>query len=227
MTANSLDVYLEIGKKKIFAGAIEWPGWSRSGKDEAAALQALIDYGPRYLRVLQRSGLNFQAPGDPSALSVIERLEGNATTDFGAPGMAPAADARPLDQAELQRFQAVLEACLDAFAEAVQAAEGKELHKGPRGGGRELEKIIRHVLEANDGYLRQLGWKPEKGGTGDFLRELDQARKDNSAALAAAARGKLPAKGPRGGDRWTPRYFARRAAWHILDHVWEIEDRIL
>lgn len=227
MTANSLEVYLEIGKKRIFAGAIEWPGWSRSGKDEAAALQALVDYGPRYARILRRSGLNFQAPDDPSALSVVERLAGNATTDFGAPGMAPTADTRPVDQAELQRFQKVLEACLDAFAEAVQAAEGKELRKGPRGGGRELEKIVRHVLEANAGYLTQLGWKPGKGETGGFQAELDRVRKDISAALAAAARGELPAKGPRGGDRWTPRYFARRAAWHILDHAWEIEDRIL
>jgi hypothetical protein len=43
--------------------------------------------------------------------------------------------------------------------------------------------------------------------------------------LAASAAGKLPAKGPRGGSRWTARYFVRRVAWHALDHAWEIEDR--
>ena len=25
--------------------------------------------------------------------------------------------------------------------------------------------------------------------------------------------------------KWTARYFLRRAAWHVLDHVWEIEDK--
>jgi hypothetical protein len=46
-------------------------------------------------------------------------------------------------------------------------------------------------------------------------------------ALEASARGEIPARGPRGGRRWSPRYFVRRATWHILDHVWEIEDRML
>jgi hypothetical protein len=54
---------------------------------------------------------------------------------------------------------------------------------------------------------------------------MEQAKAETRAALAAAA-GEVPAQGPRGGTRWPPRYFARRAAWHILDHVWEIEDRI-
>jgi hypothetical protein len=44
-------------------------------------------------------------------------------------------------------------------------------------------------------------------------------------ALAAAPRsGRVP-QGPRGGKRWTVRYFIRRSAWHALDHAWEIEDR--
>jgi len=44
-------------------------------------------------------------------------------------------------------------------------------------------------------------------------------------ALHAKVRGELPAKGPRGGDRWPARYAIRRSAWHALDHAWEIEDR--
>jgi hypothetical protein len=35
----------------------------------------------------------------------------------------------------------------------------------------------------------------------------------------------IPTRGPRGGARWSARYFVRRAAWHVLDHAWEIEDR--
>jgi hypothetical protein len=40
----------ESTPKRTFAGAIDWPGWRRSGRDAAAARQALVDYGPRYAR---------------------------------------------------------------------------------------------------------------------------------------------------------------------------------
>jgi hypothetical protein len=39
-------------------------------------------------------------------------------------------------------------------------------------------------------------------------------------------RGELAERGPRGGIRWPARYYVRRAAWHVLDHAWEIEDRL-
>ena len=81
-------VYLEVGNRRTFAAALEWPGWCRSGRDEAAALQALFAYGPRYARVLRPARLGFQAPKPAAALVVAERLTGNATTDFGAPDLA-------------------------------------------------------------------------------------------------------------------------------------------
>lgn len=142
----SLDLYLEIGQKKTFAGAVDWPGWSRSGRDEAAAIQALWDYGPRYGRVLQEAGIDFSIPADSDSFHVVERLAGNTTTDFGAPDVAPAADARSVDVAELQRLQALLQAYWQAFDAARATAVGQELRRGPRGGGRDLEKIIQHVL---------------------------------------------------------------------------------
>ncbi|HEX6384763.1 MAG TPA: hypothetical protein VF177_08850 [Anaerolineae bacterium] len=223
---NKIDVYLEIGKKKTFAGAIEWPGWSRSGRDEGSALQALLEYGPRYGRVLNETGLGFQAPADTAAFTVVERLEGNATTDFGAPDMAPSNDARPVGDEALRRFQALLQACWWAFDAAAEAAVGQELRKGPRGGGRELEGIVQHVLGAEAGYLRQLGWKFKQAERDDLDEEVRRTRLAILEGLAAAARGELPARGPRGGLRWTPRYFVRRVAWHVLDHAWEIEDRV-
>ena len=58
-SSSKIDIYLEIGKKRTFAGAIDWPGWCRSGSDEESALQALFDYGPRYARVLRSSQLGF------------------------------------------------------------------------------------------------------------------------------------------------------------------------
>lgn len=223
---NKIDVYLEIGKKRTFAGAIDWPGWCRSGPDEPSALQALLDYGPRYARVLRAARPGFQAPTDASAFAVIERLEGNATTDFGAPGIAPSSDTRPVDSVELQRFQKVLKACWQMFDADVEAASGKALRTGPRGGGRTVEGIIQHVLGGDAGYLAQVGWKLEKGGVDDLDKQLDRTRQEILKALTASARGEIPAQGPRGGVRWRPRYFVRRVAWHVLDHAWEIEDRV-
>ena len=88
---NQIEVYLETGQKRAFAVALHWPGWCRSGRDEASALRALIDYAPRYARVLQSTQLGFHTPSETSALLVVERLAGNATTDFGAPQPCPGA----------------------------------------------------------------------------------------------------------------------------------------
>jgi hypothetical protein len=224
---NKIDVYLEIGRKRTFAGASDWPGWCRSGRDETSALQALFDYGPRYARILRTLRLGFKAPDDVSAFTMTERLEGNATTDFGAPDTAPSSDSEPVNSVELQRLQRILKACWRAFDTNVKAATGKALRTGPRGGGRELEGIIQHVLGSDAGYLAQLGWKLERADVGDLDKQLDQTRQAILKALASAARGEIPARGPRGGVRWKPRYFVRRVAWHVLDHAWEIEDRVL
>ncbi len=225
-SSDKIDVYLEVGKKRTFAGAIAWPGWCRSGRDQASALQALFAYGPRYAHALGAARLGFQAPTDPAAFSVVERVAGDATTDFDAPGVAPSSDKRPVDDADLKRFQALLKACWRTFDKAVSAAQGKELSKGPRGGGRELEAIVEHVRGADEGYLGRLGWTLKPGKTVDPRKELAAARQAILDALAAAARGETPRRGPRGGVRWTPRYFVRRVAWHVLDHAWEIQDRV-
>ncbi len=192
-----------------------------------SALQALFDYGPRYARVLRTSRLGFKAPTDTSAFEVNERLEGNATTDFGAPGIAPAADRRPVSAEEIRRFEKVLKACWQTFDDSIMSAGGKSLHTGPRGGGRQVDDIIRHVLESNVAYLSQVGWKLQRDSEADAGDDREQIQQAILSALTSSARGEIPAKGPRGGLRWSPRYFVRRVAWHILDHAWEIEDRIL
>jgi hypothetical protein len=226
-SAKRIDVYLEMGKKRTFAGAVDWPGWCRAGRDEAAALGALFDYAPRYARVLDASGIEFQPPTHASALAVVERLVGNPTTDFGAPAVAPASDTQPIDDGELERFQTLLKACWGAFDGAVQAAGGQELRKGPRGGGRDLEGVIRHVMGAEGNYLARLAWKLEGPEAESLDEELARTRQAVLDALAAAAHGQTPARGPRGGTIWPARYFVRRVAWHALDHAWEIEDRMV
>jgi len=230
-SSDSVAVYLEVRKKRTLAGAIEWPGWCRGGRDEEGALQALMEYGPRYGRVLHGTGLRFQAPKDTSAFTVTERVVGNATTDFGAPDVPPANDTNAVDDAELRRLQEILKASWGELDAAARAAEGKVLRKGPRGGGRELAGIVEHVLGAEASYLRSLGGKLERTGDkedGDGTsRAVKRQREAILKTLEAAAHGEIAPQGPRGGARWTPRFFVRRAVWHILDHVWEIEDRIM
>ena len=92
-----ISVYVETGKSRTFATALAWPGWSRSGRVEAAALQTLYDYAPRYARVLESTALDFRPPSDLSALEVTLRLAGNATTDFGAPNLPLPDDTQPID----------------------------------------------------------------------------------------------------------------------------------
>jgi hypothetical protein len=226
MTSKSIPVYLEIGEKRTFAGAMDWPGWCRSGRDEESALQTLADYGPRYARVLRAKEFGFQARADRVSFVVVEQLKGNPATDFGAPNLAPAADVEPVNDVELKRFQAVLKACWRAFDAASQVARGHELRKGPRGGGRNLDGVVRHVIGGDGGYLSSLGWKVSRDEAADLGEELKRTRKDILEALRAASHGEIAPRGPRGGIRWTPRYFVRRVAWHVLDHAWEIEDRI-
>jgi hypothetical protein len=225
-TSTKIDIYLEAGAKRVLASALEWPGWARGGRDRAAALQALVDYGPRYARVLRGARLGFDAPAEASAFAIVEILKGNATTDYGVPGLPASADARPVEAAELRRLESVLRACWRAFDRAAEAAEGRKLSVGPRGGGRDLDKMKGHVQGAEASYISSLGGKLSLAENMPLDEKLRLTRQAILKALPAAARGEFPARGPRGGLRWSPRYFVRRAAWHVLDHAWELEDRL-
>ena len=224
--AVAMQVYTESGAKRAFAGALEWPGWCRSGRREADALDALFAYAPRYAGVVAGSVRGFTAPRSVSDLVVTQRLDGDATTDFGAPSIAPAADSRPLDTRELKRLVSILEASWGAFDRAVEGATGKELRKGPRGGGRELDGIVDHVIGAEISYVARLATPRHKMEGRDKGEVAEEERRIVREALLRAVTEGLPEKGPRGGSIWLPRYFVRRAAWHVLDHAWEIEDRV-
>ncbi|HEV2906594.1 MAG TPA: hypothetical protein VGZ50_04705 [Actinomycetota bacterium] len=115
---------MESGAKRVFAGAIAWPGWSRSGKTEELALEALMAYAPRYAKVVKGFRPVFRIPRD---LQVVERLPGDATTDFGAPSQTPKADRLPVDGKELARLTKVLQAAWAAFDEAAEQARGRKL----------------------------------------------------------------------------------------------------
>ena len=221
--ARLIRVVVEGGTKRVFVSAVDWPGWARSDRDEAAALEALAAYAPRYSSVVARAKLGFVSPPDTAALHVVERLPGNATTDFGAPGVAAKVDATVVDPVELARLRKLLTAGWRAFDAGVASARGKTLRAGPRGGGRPLAAIVDHVRDAEAGYLSALGWPFKSSATGREL--IEQTHAAVLEGLAASVGGKIAARGPRGGVRWNPRFFARRLMWHALDHLWEIEDR--
>ncbi len=224
--SHQVPVALEIGKTRTFASALDWPGWTRIGHDEVAALDALLTYGLRYQRAIRSARLGFQAPTNLDAFEITERLAGGSATDFGAPNVAPAADAAPVDAMELERLQRILSACWKTFAEAVPPASDRPLRKGPRGGGRTVLQIAEHVIESHYSYLRRIYWREPHETTPDLPAMIEAIDLADEQALAFATSDEMPVAGPRGGALWTPRNFARRAAWHILDHAWEIEDKL-
>jgi len=200
--AGKTRVYVEVGAKKAFASAADWPGWSRGGKDEKSALAALADYAPRYARVARLARVDF--PASAANFDVVERLKGSASTDFGVPGAPAKGESKTMTDADTKLSISLLEACWK-YLDQVRAKAPEELRKGPRGGGRDREKMYAHVLEAELGYARQIGVR---------IKEPDRG-----AVLAAL-------RSPNPDAKWPAAYAVRRIAWHALDHAWEMEDRI-
>ena len=212
--SDPVRIYTEGGPKRTFAVALDWPGWARSGKGEEAAIETLDAYLPRYAAVLRRAGI--EPPSTDAGFEVVDRLPATATTDFGALDKAPAADLEPLRPGETERLAAVVAAAWEEFDEVVAHAPA-ELRKGPRGGGRDRDKVRAHVLNAEASYVRKLGLRASTAG-----QEVpDPSWRPQVLEVLRTATGpeRIGEKG------WLPRYAARRIAWHVLDHAWEIEDR--
>ncbi len=95
-----MEIFIEVGKKKVFVGAAEWAGWCRFGRDEPTALDAFLAYGERYAMVLENTNSGFIALQGSLEMSIVERHEGTVSTDFGAPAAVLGADQAPMDSAE-------------------------------------------------------------------------------------------------------------------------------
>ena len=212
-----IDVSIEATAKKAFASAIDWPGWCRSGKTEALALEALAAYADRYAVVAAEAG--FEIPSAALAdLDVVARIPGNASTDYGVPGNPTDLDHRALSTEDAAR-QATLVAAAWAVLDRVVAGAPAELRKGPRGGGRDRDKVVAHVVGADGSYAQAMGLRLPEPGPADRAAVTAQ----RAALLEVLGR---PSDGsPLAGRKWPARYAARRIAWHALDHAWEIEDR--
>ncbi len=225
MNTSTIDVILEAVPRRAFAIAPEWPGWARSARTDDEALEALLRAGPRYAAALAASGISFGAPADLDRLVVVARLPGDSGTAFGVPSVPLPGDDDSLAEPELERRLGILRAAWGAFDAAVAAHAGFDLAKGPRGGGRDLAKIALHVEEAERIYLGQLGVRPPKGPNAPA--PIAEVRAAALSALRARALGQPIAEPTRVARPWSPRRHIRRAAWHALDHAWEIEDRAL
>jgi hypothetical protein len=201
-------VSIEAAPKKSFATAVDWPGWSRSGKTEELALEALVAYADRYASIAKLAREAF--PADLN-VDVVERASGGGGTEFGVPSNVTDQDRRRVTARDAERLAKLVEAAWQTFSD-VAAAAPEELRKGPRGGGRNTSKVIAHVTEAEEAYAREMGIK--------LKAPIDEVR----AAMLDVLR--QPSDGsPIAGRKWTARYAAHRVAWHALDHAWEIEDR--
>jgi hypothetical protein len=217
-----ISVYLQLGRSRVFGCAVDWPGWCRRAKTDDEALEALVAYRPRYLPVVERAGLRLPAPA-VGAFEVVERIPAPPAPkfsgpDFGTIDLPCARDREPLGAVEADRLAKIVEACWATLEEVVQRAPA-QLRKGPRGGGRDRDPMYAHVLGAEAAYARKLGVRRKQPAIDDeaaiaaLRAEIAGVLRESREAVAATENG------------WLPRYAARRIAWHVLDHAWEIEDR--
>ncbi len=205
-------------KKRTVACAFDWPGWDRSGKSEEDALRVLASYRPRYANVAALAGLadEFGAAGE---FAVVERLEGIGMTDYyGVSGRWAAPEQEQMSEAACERKVALLQASWATF-DSVAARVSPELRKGPRGGGRERDEIVRH---ANGAEIYEFAPKVGVRVPLETRQDPDRLRDYREAFLAGIRQ--FNARGPAAG-RWTVQFLIRRCAWHMLDHAWEMEDR--
>jgi hypothetical protein len=217
--SRAIRVAIEATPKKAFATAVDWPGWSRSGKTPKLALEALADYAPRYAAVAAEAGETFQSgPLGVDRLEIIEEAEGGGGTAFGVPSRVTDADRRRTTAAEADRLRRLVAAAWTVF-DHVAATAPAELRRGPRGGGRDRDKMIGHVIEADGAYAREIGLRL-KPATAEDRATVEAMRAAVLEVIGAPSDGS-----PLADRRWTARYAASRIAWHALDHAWEMEDR--
>ena len=215
------DVYLEAGKRRVFACVPEWPGWCRLGRNEDAALEALAAAAPRYSAVCALASVPFDAAAAVPGFEIVERVTGSATTDFGALDVAPALDGEPATAQQAERLAVLIETAWDLF-EKTAAAAPPVLRKGPRGGGRDRDEIVAHVGETEVLHARMLGLKERPFPAGD-VAALARVRAGILAEIVAQAPARPSADLAR--SRRPAGFVARRTAWHALDHAWEIQDK--
>jgi hypothetical protein len=208
--------------KRSVAFSIDWPGWSRGARTGELALETLQAYRVRYRPVAVLAGMEsaFDATGP---LEVVEDTTGNGSTDFWGISFTPSSFERaPMSEADLDRNIALLQACW-AFFDGVAARVSPEMRKGPRGGGRDRDRIIRHTIRTeSEDFAKQVGIRisEEAALTPEGLAAH---RSSYVEAMRAYNRGEVK----RQMRSWTLPFLIRHSAFHTLDHAWEMEDKDL
>ena len=219
--AKRLRIVLEAGPKgkRVVAVAPDWPGLSRGAKTEEAAIEILCAYLPRYLPIAKGAGLKAEF----SAIAghrVVERYMGSGSTDFWGISFAYSSiDQKAPSEDDLERELALLQACWKFF-DQVRARVSAEMALGPRGGGRDRDRIVRHVL------ANEFDWAKKVDAV--FTWESVQSEKGLAAYRKAFCDGIRQCRAERRlARKWPLRYLIRHTAFHTLDHAWEMEDKDL
>lgn len=222
--AHALRVALEIGPrgKKVVAFASDWPGLERGATSEEAAIERLHAYLPRYAPVAKRAGLEaeFAAVTTGETVDVIERFPGTGSTDFWGISFAFSdRDRQAPSRDALDRELRLLRACWALF-DSVRGRVSAQMHKGPRGGGRDRDDIAGHVIRVEQDFAQKVGVPTSQDAL--LSDEGLNAHRDAycQAIRAFQAEGKLA-------RTWPLRYLIRHTAYHTLDHTWEMEDKDL
>jgi hypothetical protein len=207
--------------KKVVAFAVDWPGWSRGAKTPELALELLESYRERYRPVASAAGMadEFDAAGP---LDVIEDRIGPGSTDFWGISFAPSSlEVEPMDHTELDRKIELLSACWGHF-DGVAARVSADMHKGPRGGGRDRDEIIRHTIRTeSEEFAKRLGLRiPERGAL------TPKGLRDYRETYVATMRAYNAGEGKRMRS-WNLPFLIRHSAFHSMDHAWEMEDKDL
>jgi hypothetical protein len=218
---KDLRVTLEIGPhgKKVVAVAPDWPGLERGAKTGEAAIERLRSYLPRYAPVAKLAGMETEFAAG-STVDVVERYPGTGSTDFWGISFAFSdIDRQHLSNDELDRELTLMRACW-AFFDGVRPRVSAEMAKGPRGGGRDRDRIVSHTIYAELDMAAKVGVRmPEDTPlTADNLHTYRDAYCDAIRAFYAAGKS---------ARAWPLRYLIRHTAFHTLDHAWEMEDKDL
>ena len=128
-----------------------------------------------------------------------------------------------MSQEELDRKLTILRACWTYFDD-VAARVSPELRRGPRGGGRSRDEIIRHVMRVESlDFAKQVGLLVPDDG----VVVAAAARPAYRDAYVAAMRAYNAGEVTRRMRSWTLPFLIRHSAFHTMDHAWEMEDKDL
>jgi hypothetical protein len=222
--ANPMRVTLEIGPKgkKVVAVAPDWPGLERGATTEEKAIERLLSYVPRYVTVTKLAGMK-DAFATSTGVDVVEHYPGTGSTDFWGISFAFSnIDQQAMSGEVLERELTLMRACW-TFFDDVRSRVSAEMQRGPRGGGRNRDRIVRHTFAAEQDWAKMIRvLSPDDAMlTGAGLK----AHRDAYCRAIGDyhSQGKLAGKMA----KWPLRFLIRHTAFHTLDHAWEMEDKDL